>query len=76
MRRSPASWLCMGNGCSCGAIAGGLIGWPLMNDWNAMWVAGICRDRDGVGASGGSHESAEAKGAGVGAGRDGVEVAR
>jgi len=25
----------------CGAIAGGSIGWPLMQDWNAMWVVGL-----------------------------------
>jgi len=25
----------------CGAIAGGLIGWPLMHDWNATWIVGI-----------------------------------
>src|SRR2546428_130472 len=23
------------------AVIGLLVGWPLMNDWNAMWVAGI-----------------------------------
>ena len=25
----------------CGAIAGGVIGWPVMKDWSAMWVVGM-----------------------------------
>jgi hypothetical protein len=25
----------------CGAIAGGMIGWPVMKDWSAMWVVGM-----------------------------------
>ncbi len=37
----PSAMAMYGQQLLCGAIAGGLIGWPLMNDWNAMWVAGI-----------------------------------
>jgi hypothetical protein len=25
----------------CGAIAGGVIGWPVMKDWSAIWVVGM-----------------------------------
>jgi hypothetical protein len=25
----------------CGASAGGAIGWPLMKDWNALWLVGM-----------------------------------
>jgi len=25
----------------CGALAGGMIGWPMLHGWNALWVAGL-----------------------------------
>jgi len=25
----------------CGAIAGGVVGWPVMKDWSAMWFVGM-----------------------------------
>jgi uncharacterized membrane protein len=37
----PGAMAKYGQRLLCGAIAGGLIGWPLMNDWNGMWVVGI-----------------------------------